>query len=65
MSRQTSDNSGNPDGNDAKKFNSVTRHLGYQDFKWLKEDMGFFELPEGWDSQFDNNNKKNPEALNI
>ena len=39
MSKQTSNNSGNRSGGDAKKFASVTKHLRYQDFKWLKEDI--------------------------
>ncbi len=56
MSRQASNNSGNRNGSDVKKFDSVTRHLRYQDFKWLKEDMGFFDLPEDWDPQFNNDN---------
>jgi hypothetical protein len=54
MSRQISNNSGGRGGSSAKKFYNVTRHLRYQDFKWLKEDMGLFELPEDWDSQFYN-----------
>lgn len=33
MSRQTSNNSGDPDGGDAGKFSSGTKHLRYQDFK--------------------------------
>ena len=57
MSRQTSNNSGNRSGRDAKSFYSITKHLRYQDFKWLKEDMGLFELPEDWDPQFNNDNR--------
>lgn len=53
MSRQKSNNSRNLEGADSKKFSSVTRHLRYQDFKWLKEDMGFFGFPEDTDWPLD------------
>lgn len=42
---------GNP-----KKFFRVTSHLKSKGFKWLKDDMGFFELPENWDMEFRNDN---------
>ncbi len=56
MSTQISNNSGNHGGSGSRKFCDVTRHLRYQDFKWLKEDMGLFELPEDWDLPFNNDN---------
>lgn len=56
MSRRMLDNSGIHDSDNSRKFGGVTRYLRHQDFKWLKEDMGFFELPEDWDPQFQNDN---------
>lgn len=32
------------------KFASVTSHLKSKDLQWLKEDMGFFDLPDNWDA---------------
>jgi hypothetical protein len=45
--------SGNP-----KKFTSVTAYLKNRDFQWLREDMGFFDLPEKWDFESGNDNGK-------
>jgi hypothetical protein len=53
MNKRTSSASGNRDSGDVKKFSSLTRHLKDRDFKWLKEDVGFFGLIEDSDWPLD------------
>lgn len=56
MKKQTTDNMMRRKNDDPKKFSSVTSHLKSKSFKWLKEDMGFFDVPESWDPEFQNDN---------
>jgi hypothetical protein len=58
MEKQTINDSKNGRAGNPKRFSSVTSHLRSKDFKWLKEDMGFFDLPENWDLEFRNDNQK-------
>ena len=35
-------------------FAEVTSHLRSKDFRWLKEDLGLFDMPDSWDLGNDN-----------
>ena len=58
MDKQTPDNSQKGKNGNHETFYNVTCHLKNKDFKWLKDDMGFFDLPETWDLEFRNDNQR-------
>ena len=58
MDNQKSDDSVKSKSSDSNRFISVTRHLKNKDFKLLKDDLGMFNIPESWDLQFENDNRR-------